>query len=82
MIVQVVTEVLDMTDGGLCDGGIGEMTREKNERNIADIFCLLQAGKVSKLEGRITRSVKHLRCALNSWESPCVNEFLQRNNKD
>lgn len=42
MIVQIVTEVLDMADSRFRDRGVREVTREQDEGDIANIFGLCQ----------------------------------------
>jgi hypothetical protein len=40
VIMKIVAEELDMRDGGRCNFRLGEVTREENECNISDIFCV------------------------------------------
>lgn len=57
MIVEVVAEELDVRDGGRCDGGVGEMAREKDEGDITNVFRIAETGKVAYLEGRVAVGV-------------------------
>jgi len=57
VIVEVVAEELDVRDGGRCDGGIGEMAREKDEGDISNVFRIAETRQVANLEGRFTVGV-------------------------
>jgi hypothetical protein len=43
MIMQVISEELDMTDGSGGDEGIGEVTGEEDKCDIADVLRSVQA---------------------------------------
>ena len=74
--MQVVTEVLNMADSSVRDLGIGEVTREEDEGNVAYVFCLRKTGKVTQFEWRVPCCVEDLRGALYSRETSCIDEFL------
>ena len=77
VVVQIVTEILDMTDCRERDLGVGKVTREQNESNIANVFSLCEIWEVPELERRVSRRIEDLWCALNSRESSSVDEFLE-----
>lgn len=65
MVMQVVTEVLYMADGGFRDYGIDEVPREQNEGDIANIIRLNEIGYMRKLKGRVPGGIQNLWSALN-----------------
>lgn len=77
MVVQVVAEILDVTDGRICDCLIGEVAREQDESDIADVIGLCQTGEMTKLKGWVSGGIQNLRGALNCREASGVDEFLQ-----
>lgn len=52
MVMQVISEQLDMRDGGRCDC-FGEMTRKENKSDIANFLTVPQTGDMSNFKGRV-----------------------------
>jgi hypothetical protein len=77
VVVQVVSEVLDVADGGFRNGRVGEMTREQDEGDITNIFGLGQVREVAEFQRGVTSCVQDLWCALDVRETSGVNEFLR-----
>jgi len=76
MIVQVVTEELDVRDGRLLNGGVGEVAREEDKGDITDIFALSER-KMTNFKRRVSVGIKDLRRILNRGLSSSINEFLK-----
>lgn len=76
MIVEVVTEVLDVADGRLRNSGVREMTREQDEGHIADILGLSQVGQMLKFQRGVPSCVEDLRRALDGRETSGIDKFL------
>ena len=77
VVVQVVTEELNMAN---CAGGdihVCKMTREEDKCYIANIFRVNEAGDMANLQRRITRGVQYLRCTLDCRQSSGIDEFLR-----
>lgn len=64
MVVQVVSEKLNVTDCGGSSVGIGEVTREENKSDVAHVLRIDKAGDMTDLQWWIARSVQNLRCTL------------------
>ena len=77
MVVQVVTEILDVADRRVRDLRVGEVPREKHEGHVADVVCLDQTGEVTELERGVASRVEDLGRALDGGEAPRVDEFLR-----
>lgn len=50
MVVQVVTEQLNVRDRGRRYRRIGKMAREQDERDVSGIFCVSEVGQMSNLQ--------------------------------
>lgn len=77
MVVQVVTEILDMTDRAVRSVWIGEVSWEQDEGNITNIFSLRQARKMPQFEWRVPCGIQDLWSTLDRRQSSCINEFLR-----
>lgn len=65
MVVQIVTEQLDVADRRFGDRGVGEVPREEDEGDVADILRVDQPSDVSDLKRGIASSVEYLWSALD-----------------
>ena len=54
MVVQIVTEKLDVRDRRRRHGCICKMTREEYESNVADLVAVSKAWHISNLKRRIS----------------------------
>ena len=53
VIMKIVAEELNVRDGARRDSGIREMAREENKGDVADVFSITEARKMSNLKGRV-----------------------------
>lgn len=53
MIVQVISEELDMGDSTRCDRTVREVAGKEDESNVANILAVTQAWKVTNFKWRI-----------------------------
>ena len=67
MIVEVVTEELDVRDCGGGDVWIGKVAREEDKGDIAYVVRVFQTRDLPNLKRRIAACEEHLRCVLNLW---------------
>lgn len=65
VIMQIVTEQLNMRDRRRRHVRFSEMAREQHKSDIAGIFGISQTRDMADLEGRVTIRVEHLRGILN-----------------
>lgn len=76
VVVEVIAEVLDVADGRFGDGGVGEVTGEKNKCHVANILGLCKTREVAEFQGRVPGGVEDLWRALDRGQTSCVNKFL------
>lgn len=77
MVVQVIAEQLNMTDGGGSDIGGGKMAREEDKGDVANIFRIDETWKMTNLKRRLMCGVEHLRSALDGRQATSIDKFLQ-----
>lgn len=76
VIVQIISEQLDVGDGGRRHIQVGEVSGEQHERHVTDIFRRLEPRNTTQLQRRIAIRVEHLRGVLNGRQATSINEFL------
>lgn len=57
VIVQIITEKLDVRNGGRGHIRVGELPGEQYKRHITDVFGRLESWHTTKLQGRIAIGV-------------------------
>ena len=65
MVVEVVTEKLDVCNGRICDDAVGKVAGEEDESDITDVLRVIQSWQMSDLERWVTGGVENLRSALD-----------------
>jgi hypothetical protein len=65
VIVEIVTEELDVRDCGGGDVGIGKVAREEDKGDITDVVRVFQTRDLPDFKRRIAACEKHLRCVLD-----------------
>lgn len=76
VVMKVVTEQLDVRDGGGCDVCVGKMARGQDECDIADLLRRFQTCEATEFERWVAIVVQNLRGVLDSGKSTRVDEFL------
>lgn len=76
MIMQVVTEQLDVRDRSRGNGRIEEMAREEDESDVSDLIRLTETRDIANFKRWFAVGVEDLRSVLNGWKSPGIDEFL------
>jgi len=75
VIVEIITEQLDVRDGPWGIGG-SEVSREEDKCDITSVFSVAEIGQMTDFQWRVSVRVQDLRSILDSRLSTSIHEFL------
>lgn len=77
VVVEVVSEELNATDGLPRLVGVGKVAGEEDKGDVADILCSVEPWDVSDLKRRLSQTVNDLWCSLDGRQLSRVGKLLR-----